>query len=68
MASETFETVIGPMWWDCGVDNAGGGLLPQEGYAGQIAQWQNGIFEVIDPGEKRTATEIIYPKPPWPTP
>ncbi len=33
---------------------------------GEIGQWQNGIFGVIDPGEKRTAVPIL--KPVWPTP
>ena len=65
MSTARFETALGTMWWDCGVDGQSGGLLPQEGYAGQIAQWQSGIFEVIDPGEKRTA-DPIYPKPEWP--
>jgi len=34
-------------------------------YAGMIGQWQNGVAEVIDVGDKRTATPI-YPKPAWP--
>ena len=34
-------------------------------YAGQIGQWQNGFPQVIDPGDKRTAKEIWYPKPTW---
>jgi branched-chain amino acid transport system substrate-binding protein len=60
MASETFETVLGPTWFE-------GGLLAVDCYAGQIGQWQNGIFEVVDPGEHRTA-DPIYPKPAWPPP
>ena len=60
IATETFDTVLGPAWFE-------GGLLAVECYAGQIGQWQSGIFEVIDPGEQRTA-EPIYPKPPWPPP
>ena len=60
MATSKFETVLGPTWFE-------GGLLPQECYAGQIGQWQGGVHEVIDPGEKRTAPPI-YPKPPWPKP
>jgi len=67
MSKEKFETVIGPMWWDCADNGKGGGLLPQACYAGQIGQWQSGIFEVIDVGSKRTAAPI-YPKPPWPAP
>ncbi|MFC2069685.1 amino acid ABC transporter substrate-binding protein [Chloroflexota bacterium] len=58
MATETFDTVLGPTWFD-------GGLLAIECYAGQVGQWQNGIFEVIDPGSKRTAPPVI-PKADWP--
>ena len=64
MATKTYETDLGPTWFDT-VGEAGGGLLAKECYAGQIGQWQNGVFEVIDPGEKRTA-DPIYPKPDWP--
>jgi len=42
-------------------------LLDNSCYAGQIGQWQNGVPQVIDPGEKRTA-DPIYPKQPWPAP
>ncbi len=59
-----FQTILGDTWWDI-KGEAGGGLLPQECYAGQIGQWQSGIFEVVDPGTKRTAAPI-YPKPAWP--
>ncbi|MEW6401936.1 MAG: amino acid ABC transporter substrate-binding protein [Chloroflexota bacterium] len=34
-------------------------------YPGNIGQWQNGEFVIIDPGENRQA-EPIYPKPEWP--
>jgi branched-chain amino acid transport system substrate-binding protein len=61
-----FPTILGDTWWDI-QGEAGGGLLPQECYSGQIGQWQSGIFEVIDPGAKRTATPI-YPKAHWPPP
>jgi branched-chain amino acid transport system substrate-binding protein len=67
MATAHFQTALGEMWWDVAGGGTGGGLLPQECYAGQIGQWQNGIFEVVDPGSKRTAAPI-YPKAPWPTP
>jgi ABC-type branched-subunit amino acid transport system substrate-binding protein len=42
-------------------------LLDVSCYAGQIGQWQNGVPQVIDPGDKRTAAPI-YPKQPWPMP
>lgn len=61
-----FQTTAGEMWWDLQGEN-GGGLLPQECYAGQIGQWQSGIFEVIDNDEHNTAP-FIYPKSPWPAP
>jgi branched-chain amino acid transport system substrate-binding protein len=64
MQTAHFQTALGDMWWDI-QGGTGGGLLPQECYAGQIGQWQNAFFEVIDPGEKRTA-DPIYPKAPWP--
>jgi branched-chain amino acid transport system substrate-binding protein len=60
-----FDTILGDMYWDI-QGAAGGGLLPQECYSGQIGQWQSGIFEVVDNDEHRTA-DPIYPKAPWPT-
>jgi len=59
MATTTYETALGPFWYD---ENRFFVNHP-----GEIGQWQSGVFEVIDPGEKRTAPPI-YPKPPWPTP
>jgi branched-chain amino acid transport system substrate-binding protein len=57
MATEKFDTALGPFWYD------------KDRYfvnhPGQIGQWQNGVFEVIDPGVKRTAPPL-YPKPAWP--
>ena len=55
MATAHFQTALGEMWWDVFGGGKGGGLLPQACYAGQIGQWQNGIFEIVDPGTKRTA-------------
>jgi branched-chain amino acid transport system substrate-binding protein len=67
MATSTFDTVLGPTWFDQFGD--GGCLLAIESQPGEIGQWQNGYPEVIDPpneyGEKRTA-EPWYPKPDWP--
>ncbi len=57
MAKEKFDTALGPFWYD------------KDRYfvnhPGEIGQWQNGVFEVIDSGEKRTAAPL-YPKPQWP--
>lgn len=36
-------------------------------YPGNIGQWQNGEFVIIDPGANRQAAPI-YPKPEWPAP
>ena len=60
IANEKFNTILGPTWFE-------NQMLARECYAGQIGQWQKGIFEVIDPGPKRTA-KPIYPKPAWPAP
>jgi branched-chain amino acid transport system substrate-binding protein len=65
MATEHFDTVLGDTWWD--IHDGGGGLLALECHPGEVGQWQNGIYEVIDPNEHRTA-EPIYPKPPFPAP
>jgi branched-chain amino acid transport system substrate-binding protein len=57
MATERFDTDLGPYWYD------------KDRYfvnhPGEIGQWQKGVFEVIDPGDKRTA-KPEYPKPHWP--
>ena len=57
MAKEKFDTALGPFWYD------------KDRYfvnhPGEIGQWQKGVFEVIDPGAKRTAPPK-YPKPEWP--
>jgi branched-chain amino acid transport system substrate-binding protein len=66
LATGHFDTILGDTWFYRPGINVGGGILAVECYAGQVGQWQNGVFEVIDPGDKRTA-EPIYPKPDWPT-
>ncbi len=57
MARERFDTALGPFWYD---ENR-----YFVNHPGEIGQWQKGVFEVIDPGEKRTAPPL-YPKPAWP--
>ncbi len=59
MATEKFETILGPTWFDSNH------LLAVECHSGELGQWQNGIFEVIGPKNKATAAPL-YPKPPWP--
>jgi len=57
MAKERFDTALGPFWYD---ENR-----YFVNHPGEIGQWQKGVFEVIDPGAKRTAPPL-YPKPSWP--
>ena len=59
MRTEHFTTVMSP---DTFFTNQ---IFDNSSYAGQIGQWQNGVAEVIDVGDKRTAAPI-YPKPAWP--
>jgi len=56
MAKERFDTALGPFWYDERQISAN--------HPGQWGQWQNGVFEVIDPGPKRTAPPVI--KLAWP--
>jgi branched-chain amino acid transport system substrate-binding protein len=58
LATQKFDTIMGKAWFE---DQ----LLAKDVYTGQIGQWQDGIFEVIDVGKKRTASPS-YPKPVWP--
>jgi len=60
LKTKHFQTVLGDTWFD-------NQLLAAECHPGQIGQWQSGVFEVIDVGDKRTA-DPIYPKPAWPAP
>ncbi len=59
LATETFDTVLGPTWFE-------NGLLAKDAHPGEIGQWIDGVFEVIGPVDKATG-EMVYPKPPWPT-
>lgn len=52
----TFDTVLGPLTF---VDQF------NTYYPGQVGQWQNGEFMVVDIGERRQVAPI-YPKPEWP--
>jgi branched-chain amino acid transport system substrate-binding protein len=56
MAKERFDTALGPFWYDKRQISVN--------HPGEWGQWQNSVFEVIDPGEKRTASPIV--KPAWP--
>ncbi len=58
IATHTFDTAMGPMKFENGLNTT---------HPGEIGQWQKGVFEIIDPGKKRTA-DPIFPKPPWQPP
>ena len=61
VATEKFDTALGPTWFDeehC---------LAKECHPGEIGQWINGEWEVVLPKDKATATPI-FPKPAWPAP
>jgi branched-chain amino acid transport system substrate-binding protein len=57
MAKERFDTALGLFWYDKRQISVN--------HPGEWGQWQNGMFEVIDPGKKRTALPILV-KPAWP--
>ena len=57
MAKERVDTALGPFWYD--------ERRIFINHPGNWGQWQNGVFEVIDPGEKRTAAPVL--KPAWPS-
>ena len=56
MATEKFDTALGQFWYDK--------RRIFVNHPGNWGQWQKGVFEVIDPGVKRTAPPIL--KPDWP--
>ena len=59
IASEEFDTCMGKVHFE-------NNILAPDCFMGNVGQWQNGTFEVIDVNPaKRTAAPII-PKPAWP--
>ncbi len=54
--SHTVDTIVGPLRWDSTGDPEGTGLL---------AQWQNGVLQVVSPKSAATSDTIINPKPAW---
>jgi len=56
IATETFDTIIGPMSFKDNINQQ---------WPGEIGQWQKGVYEVMMPKEFRTA-KPMYPKPAWP--
>ena len=58
MAKKTYHTALGDFSFPNHVF---------QNFPGLVGQWQNGVWEVIDVGAKRTA-KPIYPKPNWAPP
>ena len=58
VSTATFDTVLNPKL------KFTNNILEDDMYLGNIGQWQNGIFEVIDADGRRTADPIV-PKPQW---
>lgn len=56
IATETFDTIIGPMHFKNNINQQ---------WPGNIGQWQNGVYEVMMPQKYRTA-KPMFPKPDWP--
>lgn len=58
IASGEFDTILGKVKFENHFNVT---------YPGNIGQWQNGEFVIIDPGDNRQAAPV-YPKPEWPAP
>jgi len=56
-----FDTVMNPQL------HFTNNILTDDMYLGNIGQWQNGVYQVIDNDSRRTA-DPIYPMGPWPAP
>ena len=56
VATKSYKTILGEFKYD--KDRT------FRGYFGSIGMWHNGVYELVDPGQYRTATPII--KPAWP--
>jgi len=69
IATSTFDTVLGPTWFETIGD--GGGLLAKECHPGEIGQWQGGTVEIVGGGDWPATVltaDFVYPKPDWPVP
>jgi branched-chain amino acid transport system substrate-binding protein len=54
--SHSVDTIVGPLKWDATGVPVGTAML---------AQWQQGILQVIAPKSAATSTTVVYPKPGW---
>lgn len=64
MATETFNTVLGPTSFK-------GGFMAKESHTGEIGQHQKGVFETVGGGKwpnTKITAPFVYPKPKWPKP
>ena len=59
LATEKFDTCMGEVWF---YNN----FLATECFEGNVGQWQNGVFEVIDVNPNNRTADPIVPKPQWP--
>jgi branched-chain amino acid transport system substrate-binding protein len=57
-----YNTILGETWYT--QFGGGGCLMAKECHPGEIAQWQNGIDEIV--GGRITTASFVYPKPAWP--
>lgn len=58
LVANHFDTVLGDTWFE-------GNMIASDCFMGNVGQWQNGVFEVIDRTDKATGDPIV-PKPAWP--
>ena len=58
LVNNHFQTVLGDPWFE-------NNMIAPDCFLGNVGQWQNGVFEVIDRTDKATS-EPIVPKPEWP--
>ena len=58
LANNHFDTVIGDTWFE-------NNLIAGDCFMGNVGQWQDGVFEVIDRSDKATSDPVV-PKQPWP--
>lgn len=58
LVNNHFQTVLGDTWFE-------NNMIAADCFMGNVGQWQNGVFEVIDRTDKATGDPIV-PKQPWP--
>ena len=58
LVNNHFDTVLGDTWFE-------NNMIAPDCFMGNVGQWQNGVFEVIDRTSKATSDPIV-PKQPWP--